>query len=162
LATKKKTTGTATAGGPKKRSALPKTPRKKAPKAGPPDAGQRVALAIAEAALDKKALNVVIIDVRGRVDYADYVVVMGGRSDRQVQAIARGVEDHLGATLGVKCIGSEGKGQGNWVLMDFGDVVAHVFHEDVRGYYDLESFWIDAARVTIPDDGRRDAGGEDA
>ena len=112
-------------------------------------------------ALDKKALNVVIIDVRGRVDYADYVVVMGGRSDRQVQALARGVEEHLATALGLRCLGSEGKGSGNWVLMDFGDVVAHVFHEDVRGYYDLESFWIDAARVTIPDDGRR-AGDEDA
>jgi ribosome-associated protein len=110
-----------------------------------------VALATAEAALDKKALNVEIIDVRGKVDYADYVVVMSGRSERQVSAIARGIEEALKKNHGIVCAGVEGVGQGSWVLMDFGDVIVHVFHEDSRGYYDLESLWIDAARVDVDD-----------
>ncbi|MCS6799449.1 MAG: ribosome silencing factor [Myxococcota bacterium] len=109
-----------------------------------------MALAVAEGGLEKKALNVVILDVRGRIDYADYVVVMAGRSDRQVQAIARGVEEHLGRALGREPLAVEGRGVGQWVLMDYGDVVVHVFHEDARGYYDLESFWLDAARVPLP------------
>ncbi|MEZ4257267.1 MAG: ribosome silencing factor [Polyangiales bacterium] len=109
-------------------------------------AGNKLALAIAEAALDKKALQIEIIDVRGKVDYADYVVVMSGRSDRQVGAIARGIEESM-KERGVVCASVEGVSQGNWVLLDFGDVVVHIFHEDMRGYYDLESLWIDAARL---------------
>jgi ribosome-associated protein len=112
-------------------------------------AAKELALAIAAAALDKKALNVEIIDVRGKVDYADYVVVMSGRSDRQVNAIARGIEEHVKKTTGQNALGVEGLPQGTWVLMDFGDAVVHIFHEDTRGYYDLESLWIDAARIEI-------------
>lgn len=111
--------------------------------------GQALALAIAGAGLDKKAVNVEIIDVTGKVDYADYVVVMSGRSDRQVNAIARGIEEDLKKAHGVMALGVEGLPQGTWVLMDFGEVVVHVFHQDTRGYYDLESLWIDAARVNF-------------
>jgi ribosome-associated protein len=110
-----------------------------------------VALAVVEAGLEKKALNAEIIDVRGKVDYADYVVVMSGRSDRQVSAIVRGIEDHLRVTLGVKSVGVEGLPRGHWALVDYGDVIVHVFHEDTRGYYDLEALWIDAARVSAAD-----------
>ena len=115
----------------------------------PSDAAKRVALAIAEAGLDKKAVNVEIIDVLGKVDYADYLVVMSGRSDRQVAALARGIEEDVEAKTKTKCLGVEGASQGRWVLMDFGDVVVHIFHEDVRGYYDIESLWMDAARVPV-------------
>ena len=110
-----------------------------------------VAMAVVEAGLDKKALNAEIIDVRGKVDYADYVVVMSGRSDRQVNAIVRGIEDHLREKLGVKAVGVEGLPRGHWALVDYGDVIVHVFHEDTRGYYDLEALWIDAARVSAAD-----------
>jgi ribosome-associated protein len=109
-----------------------------------------MALHIAAAGLDKKALNVEIIDVRGKVDYADFVVLMSGRSDRQVNAIAQGVQRDLRTEHGVRCLGAEGLQQGHWALLDFGDVVVHVFHHDMRGYYDLEALWIDAARVTVP------------
>ena len=128
-------------------SAKPITAKKAA--VAPDNAAKRVALAIAEAGLDKKAVNVEIIDVLGKVDYADYLVVMSGRSDRQVAALARGIEEDLKAKTGVRCLGVEGATQGRWVLMDFGDVVVHVFHEDVRGYYDIESLWMDAARVPV-------------
>lgn len=116
------------------------------------DGAQELAVAIAQEGLDKKALNVEVIDVRGKVDYADYVVVMSGRSDRQVQAIARGTEEGVAQRQLGRCLGVEGMPQGNWVLMDFGDVVVHVFHHDMRGYYDLESLWIDAARIDVDTD----------
>lgn len=124
-------------------------PPKKAVRRSDAEVAKRLALAIAEAALDKKALNVEIIDVRGKVDYADYVVVMSGRSDRQVNALARNVQEHVKKKEKVDCIGVEGLPQGHWVLMDFGDVIVHIFHEDTRGYYDLETLWIDAARVQL-------------
>lgn len=107
-----------------------------------------LALGIASAAMDKKALNIEIIDVRGKVDYADYVIVMSGRSDRQVNAIVRGIEEHVREELGLKCLGVEGLPRGHWALVDYGDVIVHVFHEETRGYYDLEALWIDAARIS--------------
>ena len=113
----------------------------------PPPEGRELALRVAEAALDKKASRIEIIDVQGKVDYTDYVVVMSGRSDRQVAAIARGIEEDLKRKHGARCSGVEGLPQGNWVLLDFGDVVAHIFHQDTRGYYDLEALWLDADRV---------------
>ncbi len=160
--TKKKTSATSAKKAAPKKSTAAKAPAAKsaatrasrAPKKdGKPAAseapGKRVALAIAEAALDKKAVNVEIIDVLGKVDYADYLVVMSGRSDRQVAALARGIEEDVEAKTKTKCLGVEGASQGRWVLMDFGDVVVHIFHEDVRGYYDIESLWMDAARVPV-------------
>jgi len=117
------------------------------PSADDPEASRELALRVAEAALDKKAARIEIIDVRGKVDYTDYVVVMSGRSDRQVAAIARGIEEDLKSKYGARCSGVEGLPQGNWVLLDFGDVVVHIFHQDTRDYYDLEALWLDADRV---------------
>ena len=128
---------------------LSETPRPASPQ-GEDDYSRQMALNIAAAALDKKALNVEIIDVRGKVDYADYIVLMSGRSDRQVNAIAQGVQRELRTNHGARCHGIEGLPQGHWALMDFGDVVVHVFHRDMRGYYDLEALWMDAARVEVP------------
>ena len=112
-------------------------------------ASRKLALAIAEAALDRKAINVEIIDVVGKVDYSDYVVVMSGRSDRQVSALAKNLEGDVQTKTGTRCLSVEGLPQASWVLMDFGDVIVHIFHEDTRGYYDVESLWIDAARVHV-------------
>ncbi|MEM7138723.1 MAG: ribosome silencing factor [Myxococcota bacterium] len=109
--------------------------------------GRELALKIAEAALDKKAARIEIIDVRGKVDYTDYVVIMSGRSDRQVAAIARGIEGDMKQKHNARCAGVEGLPQGNWVLLDFGDVVVHIFHQETRGYYDLDALWLDADRV---------------
>jgi ribosome-associated protein len=122
-------------------------------KAAPPepsDESKKVALACAEAGLDKKAVNVVILDVRGKVDYADYLVVMSGRSERQVQALARGISEDVEEKTKTKCLSVEALPGSSWVLMDFGDVVVHVFYDDVRGYYDLESLWMDARRIPVP------------
>lgn len=112
---------------------------------------KQVALAIAAAALEHKALNVEIIDVQGKVDYSDYVVVMSGRSDRQVASLGKNIEKALQQEHAVRCSGIEGTPHGTWLLMDYGDVIVHIFHEDTRGYYDLETLWIDAARIPAPD-----------
>jgi ribosome-associated protein len=111
------------------------------------DRARALAMAIAEVGLEYKALNIEIIDVRGKVDYSDYVVVMSGRSDRQVNALGRHIEEELKNKLKARCLGVEGMPSGTWLLMDYSDVVVHIFHEDTRGYYDLETLWIDAARV---------------
>jgi ribosome-associated protein len=111
------------------------------------DSARTLAMAIAGIGLEHKALNVEIIDVRGKVDYSDYVVVMSGRSDRQVNALGRHIEEDLQKERHSRCLGVEGMPSGTWLLMDYGDVIVHIFHEDTRGYYDLETLWIDAARV---------------
>ncbi len=102
----------------------------------------------ANAALDKKAENVVILDVRGLTSYADYFVVASGSSDRQVTAIADSVEEKMKKS-GHRTIGVEGYTRGHWVLLDFGDVVAHVFYEEARAFYDIEGLWADARRIPM-------------
>ena len=124
--------------------------KKKAASKAKKNPARDLALAIAEAALDKKALQVEIIEVADKVDYADYVVVMSATSDRHANALAKNVDTEM-AAKGMKANSIEGLPQGAWVLMDFGDVVVHIFHEDTRGYYDLEALWYDAARVPVSD-----------
>ena len=115
-------------------------------------AGSReLALAIAAAGLEKKALGIEIIDVTGKVDYAELLVLMSGRSDRHVHSIARGVEDELKKKRGVLPLSIEGLTSSSWVLIDFNDVVVHVFQEGARSFYDLEGLWIDARRVPVPE-----------
>jgi ribosome-associated protein len=113
------------------------------------EAARLTATAVAVAALDKKAMGVEILDVAGKVDYADFLVVMTGRSDRHAQAIAQGIEEEL-KKKGVRATSVEGLPHGTWVLMDFGDVVVHVFQHDTRQLYDIEGLWLDAARLPVP------------
>lgn len=107
------------------------------------------ATAIAVAALDKKAVGVEILDVAGKVDYADFLVIMTGRSDRHTQALAQGIEEAL-KKKGVRPMAVEGLPHGSWVLMDFGDVVVHVFQDETRQLYDIEGLWLDARRLPVP------------
>ncbi len=110
------------------------------------DDSQPTAVTAARAALEKKAEGVVILDLRGVSGYTDFLVIGSGSSDRQLEAIADGVEKELTAQ-GHRVIGSEGQRGGRWVLLDFGDVVVHVFHQEERAHYDLEGLWADAPRV---------------
>jgi len=103
---------------------------------------------IAAAVLEKKALDVVILDVRGRSSYADYLVLASGESERQVAAMADGVEDKLRED-GLRPLGSEGHETGQWVLVDYGEVVGHFFHTEMRAFYDLEGLWADAGRESV-------------
>jgi ribosome-associated protein len=117
--------------------------------ARPSEDAQRIAISAAEAGLDKKAGAVEIIDVIGKVDYADYLVLMTGQSDRHVAAIAEAVDAAL-SKKGFDAISVEGMPSGNWVLIDFVDVVVHVFQESTRSLYDLDGLWMDARRVPVP------------
>jgi ribosome-associated protein len=101
-----------------------------------------------DAALDKKALEPVLLDVRSLCSYTEFILLVSGRSDRQVDAIADAVSHTLKAH-GRRPIGVEGVASGQWALLDFGDVVIHVFHHPTRLHYDLESLWHEAPRVAI-------------
>ena len=114
-----------------------------------PEARELASL-IAVAALDKKALGLEVLDVAGKVDYADFLVLMTGRSDRHVSALAQGIEQHLREKKSKRPVAVEGLPLGKWVLMDYGDVVVHVFQDDVRSLYDLEGLWLDAHRLPVP------------
>jgi ribosome-associated protein len=100
------------------------------------------------AALDKKALVPVLIDVSGQATYTDFIAIVSGRSDRQVDAIADNVIDVM-KQRGAYLLGREGTGNGRWTLLDFGDVVVHIFYHPVREFYDIESLWIDAPRISL-------------
>lgn len=113
-----------------------------------PDTSRPRALAIAQAGLAKKAENVLLIDVRALTSYADYFVIMSADSERQASAIADAIDEQLKAQ-GATQIGVEGHSGGRWVLIDYGDVVAHVFHPDARSFYDIEGLWADASRISI-------------
>jgi ribosome-associated protein len=116
--------------------------------AGELDEARTLALAALEAALDKKALMPVLIDVSAMASYTDFIGIVSGRSDRQVEAIAEGVSQ-LMKSRGRHVFGQEGRGNGRWTLLDFGEIVIHVFYHPVREFYDLESLWIDAPRVKM-------------
>ena len=102
----------------------------------------------AEAALEKKADDVVMVDLRGKSTYADFLVICSGTNDRQLEAVADSVEKSL-REAGQRLIGAEGGRGGRWVLLDFGDVVVHVFHQEERAYYDLEGLWSDAPMTRL-------------
>jgi ribosome-associated protein len=114
-----------------------------------------LALAAVAAGLDKKGLEPVLLDVRSLATYTDFIVVLSGRSDRQVQAVSDGIIEAL-AVQGARPLGTEGARAGQWTLIDYGDIVVHVFYHPVREFYHLESLWIDAPRVPIdvPPDAR--------
>jgi ribosome-associated protein len=141
----------------KKKAKLVKRPSRPsaAPRAGgdhggPSEEAKRVSLLAAQAGLDKKASEIEIIDVTGKVDYADYLILMTGQSDRHVGAIADAVESTL-AKEGFRAISVEGLPRGQWVLIDFVDVVVHVFQSETRALYDLDGLWMDARRVRMSD-----------
>lgn len=109
----------------------------------------RMALLAAEAGLSKKAAAVEIIDVTGKVDYADFLVLMSGSSDRHVGAIADAVDELL-AKHGHHSVSIEGRALGSWVLIDFVDIVVHVFQAEARSVYDIDGLWMDARRLPVP------------
>lgn len=116
---------------------------------------KQLALKIAEIALEKQAQSLEIIDVSTKVDYTHYIVICSGRSERHVEALVNAVEASL-KKQGITAMGIEGRQANQWILMDYDDVVLHVFEDHRRGYYDLDSLWIDADRVSL----RRAAGAD--
>jgi ribosome-associated protein len=97
---------------------------------------------------DRKALDVVVLDMRDVSSITDYFLICSGGSERQVRAIADAIDEVLGP-LGIASLGVEGYREGHWILMDYGDVIGHVFSQDTRAYYDLERLWANAPKIDL-------------
>jgi ribosome-associated protein len=98
------------------------------------------------AALGKKAINVIALDLRKVTSFTDFFIICCGRSNRQVSAIA----EHINVDLkkhGIRPFSIEGMKEGHWILLDYGHIVIHVFYEPVRDFYDLEGLWSDAEKI---------------
>jgi len=103
----------------------------------------------ATAASDKLATDLVALDVSDQIALTDVFLICSGRNERMVQAIADEVEERLLAD-GAKRLRQEGRAEGRWILLDFGDVVVHVFHEEERLFYQLERLWRDCPLISLP------------
>jgi ribosome-associated protein len=111
------------------------------------------ALKCAELAFDKKAFDIRALDISRVSSIADYLVIISGNSDKQNQAIADNIR------IGLKKYGKiqdiEGLSDGKWIVMDYGDVLVHIFHEPLRGYYDLDGLWSIAPELELPEQIRK-------
>ncbi len=99
-----------------------------------------------QAVLGKKAIDLVVLDLRKLSSIADVFIICSGRSNRQVSAIAEHIQVDL-KKHGITPLSVEGKNEGHWVLLDYGHVIIHIFYEPIRSFYDLEGLWIDAERI---------------
>jgi ribosome-associated protein len=119
-----------------------------------------IALTAAEAAADKLASDIMVIDVSDRLVITDCFVIASAPNDRQVRAVVDEIEERLRLD-GVKPVRREGEREGRWVLLDFADVVVHVQHSEERTYYGLERLWKDCPEISLPESlVRRPAAGE--
>jgi ribosome-associated protein len=107
-------------------------------------------LVAVEAALEKKAYDLVVVQVEHLKSIADYFVIATGRSDVQVQAIVRGIEERMGR-VNAHPSSIEGFNHAHWVVMDYDDLVVHVFFEPTRDFYQLERIWSDAHQIVLPE-----------
>lgn len=126
----------------------------------PPDADEsrRAAVAAARAAAAKQAEHITILDVHGLIVITDYFVICSGATERQVRTIVEEIERAL-RELGRKPVRREGESERRWVLLDYVDLVVHVFTEQEREYYDLERLWGDAPRSAWEDEGMASSSG---
>jgi ribosome-associated protein len=116
------------------------------------DAGlspEQTATAVAELAADRKAIDIAGLDLRGMVGYADYFVICSGRSDRQTRAIHDAIHHGMKQRYGVLPRRVEGLGESRWILMDYLDVIVHIFTPDTREYYRLEQLWGEAPSLAV-------------
>jgi ribosome-associated protein len=97
---------------------------------------------------DKKAVDTVILELKELSTIADYFVICSGDNTAQIKAIAESIDEYFSKKK-VFPRGKEGLDFARWVLIDYGDIVIHIFNQETRGYYDLEKFWIDAPRIDI-------------
>lgn len=110
---------------------------------------ERVADAIAELAADRKALDIVRLDLRGMIGYADYFVICSGRTDRQTRAIHDAIHAGLKQAHGLLPRRVEGLSEARWILMDYLDVIVHVFTPETREFYRLEQLWGEAPTLAV-------------
>jgi ribosome-associated protein len=121
-------------------------PTPKAPE--PAELDERVRLALS-AAGEKKAINSIVLDLREIASFTDYFLLMSGTNERQVQAISDGIVETL-KKAGSPALRVEGYKTAEWILLDYGDFVVHVFDEKARKFYDLERLWRDSKQVELP------------
>jgi ribosome-associated protein len=107
-----------------------------------------LAAAAAQVALDNRGQDVLVLDVSRQTAIFDYFVLATGASRRQLHAIADEIDDRLQSELGDRRLGVEGFEESRWIVLDYGSVVVHLFDEEMRTYYDLESLWADAKKLT--------------
>ena len=107
-------------------------------------------LVAARAAADRKAADMVAIDIRRIASFAEFFLICSGTSTRQVKSIADEVQDRLRSERGSRPLHVEGLEKSEWVLLDYGDVIVHVFVQESRDFYQLERLWRDADRVELP------------
>ena len=112
--------------------------------------GRDRALLCVKFALEKKAYDLVLMEVGELTSLSDYFLVCTGRSDTQVQAITQGIDENM-ARAGIHALSIEGAARGQWVILDYDDVVVHVFYEPIREFYDLDRLWSRAPRVALPE-----------
>jgi ribosome-associated protein len=127
---------------------------RRAPRRGEKIVSEDKALLAANAAFDTKALDIVIFKVAKLTAYTDYLVIASARSTRQAQSVADNVRSAI-AAAGSRPVGVEGEREGNWILIDWGDVIVHVFYAPVREFYELDKLWGDAERIPFPLPGER-------
>lgn len=110
---------------------------------------ERVSI-IAKASDDKKGFDIKVLDLRKLTPIADYFILVSGNSTTQTMSIAEGIEEKMEAE-GYIVSGKEGHREGRWILLDYGDIVAHVFHKDEREFYNLEKLWSDSDELILGD-----------
>ena len=115
-----------------------------------PLSGLQLAQRCVEYALDKKALDPIILDLQGISSITDYLVVCAAQSEPQLKAIANGVVKTLKDDFGRPPLAVDGFPTSQWIVVDYGEVMLHIFHESKRGLYALEDLWSDAKQVAIP------------
>ena len=113
------------------------------------DEGKKLAAAAAQVALDNNGVNVMILDVCAQSAEFDFFVLATGTSRRQLHAISEQIDDVLQKELGDQRLGIEGYQESRWIVLDYGNVVIHLFDEDTRDYYDLESLWADGTVISL-------------
>ena len=99
-------------------------------------------------AIDKKAKDTIVLELKDLSTIADYFVICSGENPAQIKAIADAIDGYFSKKK-IFPIGKEGLGAAHWVLIDYGDIVIHIFDEETRSFYDLEKFWMDASRIPV-------------
>lgn len=115
------------------------------------DLDPEIQLAISLAS-EKKATDIRVLDLREIASFAEFFMIVSGANQRQVQAICDEIEEQSKKQLGTRPIRIEGYSGAEWVLMDYGDFIVHIFNKEAREFYDLERLWRDARRVEVPGD----------
>ena len=115
------------------------------------DLDPEVQLAV-KCAAEKKATNMIALDLRQIASFAEFFVIATGANQRQVQAISDEIEEQLKKQLATRPVRIEGYNSAEWLLMDYGDFIVHIFNKEAREFYDLERLWRDAGRVALPED----------